>query len=78
MFALGQESANFCQQLAWAKGHTFARQDTAKFGSECRLWVSSERNRPPPVRLAAERELQSRSIFLAKSGGVTIFRREDR
>jgi hypothetical protein len=31
-----------------------------------------------PVRLAPERGLQSRSIFLAKSGGVTIFRREDR
>jgi hypothetical protein len=27
---------------------------------------------------APERGLQSRSIFLAKSGGVTIFRREDR
>jgi len=25
-----QESANFCQQLAWAEGHTFTRQDTAK------------------------------------------------
>ena len=31
-----------------------------------------------PSALAPERGLQSRSIFLAKSGGVTIFRREDR
>src|SRR6516225_12466989 len=29
-----------------------------------------------PVRLAPERGLQSRSIFLAKSGGVTIFQRD--
>jgi hypothetical protein len=39
--------------------------------------VRSGRNRPPQ-RFAPERGLHSRSIFLAKSGGVRIFRREDR
>jgi hypothetical protein len=62
--------------------HSFLRtpsRDKTQQNSAANAAVGQQRTKSSaPVRLAPERGLQSRSIFLAKSGGVTIFRREDR